>query len=138
MKKTSIMTIALVFAAFACAQTSGTSSKPSASSGAKSNGYEWAVHSGDSWKWVGAPLSAEEQESLNQAIQQAGGKNPGTYVLMIARGDKLSFQADTEKKEPADQLEKQSLFKTGEYRFRVVPKGNSYTILKSRLEKAAG
>ena len=138
MKKTIIMTIALALTAFAWAQTSGTGSKPSAGSGANSNGYEWAVRSGDAWKWVGAPLSAEEQESLNQAIQQAGGKNPGTYVLMVAKGDKLSFQADTEKKEPADQLEKQSLFKIGEYRFRVVPKGNSYTILKSRLEKAAG
>lgn len=136
MKKTIIMTIALLLTAFAYAQTSATGNKPSAGSGAKSSGYEWAVRNGDGWKWVGAPLSAEEQESLNQAIQQAGGKNPGTYVLMIARGDKLSFQADTEKKEPADQLEKQSLFKTGEYRFRVVPKGNSYAILKGRLEKA--
>src|SRR5215467_14326594 len=133
MKTTIIVMMAAVLTAFACAQTSSTG-KPSAGSGAKAGGYEWAVRSGDGWKWVNAPLSTEEQESLSQAIQQAGGTNPGTYVVMIVKGDKLVFQADTEKKESV-QLEKQSLFKIGEYRFRVVPKGTAYIILKGRLEK---
>jgi len=83
------------------------------------------------------PLSAEEQESLNQAIQQAGGFNANTHVHMIAKGDKLTFQADAANKESADQLAKQALFRSGEQRFRVVPEGNSYIVLKGRLEKAA-
>jgi hypothetical protein len=135
MKKAIIVSMALVLTAFAYAQTPGT--KAAAKSGAKSSGYQWAVSSGGSWKWVNAPLSAEEQASLDQALQQAGGAGPDNYVLMIANGEKLSFQTDTEKKESVDRVAKQALFKTGDQRFRVVPKGNSYMILKARLEKTA-
>lgn len=138
MKRAIIILMAMVLAAFTCsAQKPDAGSKDAGKSTAKSGGYQWAVRDGDNWKWVNAPLSAEEQESLNQAIQQAGGMNADTYVVMIAKGDKLSFQADTDKKESADKVAKQALFKTGEQRFRVVPKGTSYTVLKSRLEKAA-
>ena len=126
-----VIIMAVVFTAFACY-----AQKPQASKTAAQSGYQWAVHSGDTWKWVNVPLSAEEQESLVQAIQQARGLNPSLHVHMIAKGDKLSFQTDAANKEPAEQLAKQALFRSGEQRFRVVPEGNSYMILKGRLEKA--
>ena len=131
MRKGAII-IAIVFAALACF-----AQKPKASKAAVANGYQWAVRDADSWKWINVPLSAEEQESLNQAIQQAGGLNSSTHVHMVAKGDKLSFQADTANKESAEQLSKQALFRSGEQRFRVVPEGNSYMVLKGRMEKAA-
>ena len=131
-----IIMAAVVFAAFACFAQKQQAGK-AAATGTEGHGYQWAVRNGDAWKWVSVPLSAEEQESLNQAIQQAGGLNANTHVHMVAKGNKLSFQADTGNKESADQLTKQALFKSGEQRFRVVPEGNSYMVLKGRMEKAA-
>lgn len=136
MRKGAII-IAVVFAALTCFAQKPQAGKTSTKGTEGVHGYQWAVHNGDAWKWVSVPLSAEEQESLNQAIQQAGGLNASTHVHMVAKGDKLSFQADTANKESADQLAKQALFRSGEQRFRVVPEGNSYMVLKGRMEKAA-
>ena len=130
MRKVTIIMVA-VFTTLAC-----WAQKPEAGKATAQSGYQWAVHSGDAWKWVNVPLSAEERESLVQAIQQAGGLNPNMHVHMIAKGDRLSFQTDAANKESAEQLAKQALFRSGDQRFRVVPEGNSYMILKGRLEKA--
>src|ERR1051326_2485583 len=72
MRKGTIIAV-VVFAAFACFAEKPQAGK--AAGGTETHGYQWAVHNGDAWKWVSVPLSAEEQESLNQAIQQAGGLN---------------------------------------------------------------
>ena len=52
---------------------------------------------------------------------ESWGADLENYVLMIVNGEKLTFRADTE----------QTFFMTGDQCFRVVPKENSYMLLKS-------
>jgi len=93
---------------------------------------EWATKVDGNWTWVSVHLSQAEADSLAQALKAASDQ-PVLHIHMVRKGDELSFKADEgASSESADKLQQQALFRIKGFRFRVVPEGTSYSLLRDR------
>jgi hypothetical protein len=99
---------------------------------------EWAAKVDGNWKWVSVTLSQSEADSLASALKEASDQ-PVLHIHMVRDGENLTFLADKAgsdkaSTETADKLQQQALFRIKDFRFRVVPEGTAYPLLRNRMK----